>query len=118
MGRAMAFLIVEDVQVNEQMLASGWARYHSDATSQTAKLKEVSRQAKDGKKGIYSELCLQTKNADNPKCIIKGNLKIKGLRDANYIIFPIARSISLYKLKKIWANSGFAQRRKQARQDI
>ena len=77
MGRAMAFLIVEDVQVNEQMLASGWARYHSDATSQTAKLKEVSRQAKDGKKGIYSELCLQTKNADNPKCIIKGNLENK-----------------------------------------
>lgn len=77
MGRAMAFLSVGNIQVNEQMLASGWARYHSDTTSQTTRLKEVARLAKEGKKGVYSELCLQTKNADNPKCIIKGNLENK-----------------------------------------
>lgn len=77
MGRAMAFLAVEKTPVNELMIASGWVRYHSDATSQTSRLKEVAQQAKLEKRGIYSELCLQTKNADNPKCIIKGNLENK-----------------------------------------
>ncbi|PIQ71286.1 hypothetical protein COV87_04285, partial [Candidatus Roizmanbacteria bacterium CG11_big_fil_rev_8_21_14_0_20_37_16] len=59
-GRAMALLSVDDSAVNEQMLASGWVRYHSDTTSQTLRLKEVSQNAKVEKKGIYSELCLQT----------------------------------------------------------
>lgn len=77
MGRAMALLSVGDIFVNEKMLASGWVRYHSDTTSQTQRLREVAEQAKAEKKGIYSELCLQTKNNDNPKCIIKGNLENK-----------------------------------------
>lgn len=76
-GRAMALLSMGNLQVNEKMLSSGWVRYHSDFTSQTPRLKEIAQQAKAEKKGIYSELCLQTKNSENPKCIIKGNLENK-----------------------------------------
>ena len=54
MGRAMAFLSVENTQVNEQMLVSGWVRYHSDVTSQTSHLKEVAQQTKLEKRGIYN----------------------------------------------------------------
>lgn len=76
-GRAIAFLTVGDIQVNAKLLASGWVRYHSDTTAQTPHLKEVAAQAKKEKRGIFSELCLQTVNPDNPKCIIKGNLENK-----------------------------------------
>jgi hypothetical protein len=56
------------------MLASGWARYHSDNTSKKDILKNVSDKAKDNKIGIFSSLCYQTQNPDNPKCNIKGNI--------------------------------------------
>jgi len=76
-GRAMAHIYVDKTLVNEILLASGWVRYHSDTTSQTPRLKEVSSGAKTEKKGIFGELCLQTVNPENPTCIIKGNLENK-----------------------------------------
>lgn len=100
MGRAMAFLTVEKIQVNEQMLASGWVRYHSDATSQTSRLKEVARQAKSEKRGIYSELCLQTKNADNPKCIIKGNLENKRTSGRKLYYLPNCAQYQFVQIEK------------------
>lgn len=76
-GRAMALIYIDKILANEVLLASGWVRYHSDTTSQTPRLKEVSSHAKAKKKGIFSELCLQTINPENPNCIIKGNLENK-----------------------------------------
>lgn len=72
-GRAMALVYLGNKLVNEEMLKSGWARYHSDQTSVTKKLKTVADQARSKKIGIFSSLCYQTKNTDNPKCVIKGN---------------------------------------------
>jgi len=100
MGRAMAFLSVENTQVNEQMLVSGWVRYHSDVTSQTSHLKEVAQQTKLEKRGIYNELCLQTKNADDPKCIIKGNLENKRTSGRKLYYLPNCAQYQFVQIEK------------------
>jgi len=99
-GRAMALLSVDDSAVNEQMLASGWVRYHSDTTSQTLRLKEVSQNAKVEKKGIYSELCLQTINTENPKCIIKGNLENKRTSGRKLYYLPNCAQYKFVQIEK------------------
>ena len=99
-GRAMALISVGDIQVNEKMLASGWVRYHSDTTSQTPRLKEVSQQAKNEKKGIFSELCLQTINTDNPKCIIKGNLENKRTSGRKLYYLPNCAQYKFVQIEK------------------
>ena len=72
-GRAMALIYVDNLLINEEMLKSGWARYHSDKTTMTGELKAVADKAKTDGLGIFSPKCYQTKNPDNPKCVIKGN---------------------------------------------
>jgi endonuclease YncB( thermonuclease family) len=73
-GRPMALVFVDKVLVNEKMLESGWARFHSDSSSQREALKQANDEAKKKLLGIWSAKCQQTKNVDNPKCIIKGNV--------------------------------------------
>lgn len=73
-GRPMALVYVDKVLVNEKMLESGLARFHSDSSSQREVLKQANDQAKKKLLGIWSTKCQQTKNVDNPKCIIKGNI--------------------------------------------
>lgn len=77
MGRAMGLIYVNSILVNEKLLEAGWARYHSDQTTKTNLLKKVADEAKTNKLGIFSQLCLQEKNLENPNCIIKGNLENK-----------------------------------------
>jgi len=72
-GRPMALIYQSDKLINEEMLDSGWVRYHSDQTSQTEQLKAVADQAKEEKKGIFGPECYQTENLENPECSIKGN---------------------------------------------
>jgi len=74
-GRAMAFIYADKEFTNLEMLKSGFVRYHSDKTTQTNLLKQVSQDAKINKLGIYSPECYQTENLENPKCFIKGNLE-------------------------------------------
>ncbi len=76
-GRAMALIYVDSMLVNEKLLEAGWARYHSDQTTKTTILKKVADEAKTNKLGIFSPLCLQEKNLENPQCLIKGNLENK-----------------------------------------
>lgn len=99
-GRAMALISAGDIQVNEMMLASGWVRYHSDTTSQTSLLKEVSQQAKNEKRGIFSELCLQTINTDNPKCIVKGNLENKRTSGRKLYYLPKCAQYKFVQIEK------------------
>ncbi|MCX6816899.1 MAG: thermonuclease family protein [Candidatus Beckwithbacteria bacterium] len=73
-GRPMALVYIGDTLVNLKMLESGWARYHSDQTSQTEPIQAVANQAKTDRLGIYSPKCYQKENPDNPKCNIKGNI--------------------------------------------
>ena len=85
-GRPMALVYVDNKLVNEEMLKSGWARFHSDSTSQREALKTAGNQAKKELLGIWSPKCQQTKNPENSKCIIKGNLDLNSGRKIYY--FP------------------------------
>lgn len=96
----MALISVDDMQVNKLLLASGWVRYHSDNTSQTNTLKEVAQNAKVSKKGIFSELCLQTVNPDNPKCIIKGNLENKRASGRKLFYSPSCAQYKFVQIEK------------------
>jgi micrococcal nuclease len=77
-GRPLALLYLDDTLINQSLLESGWVRYHHDTSSVEDTLKEIGKQRKDSKIGIFSELCLQTVNPDNPKCNIKGNIDPQG----------------------------------------
>jgi micrococcal nuclease len=73
-GRPMALIFTGNVLVNQKMLESGWARYHSDSTTKTSILKKAADLVREKKLGIYSALCYQKENPDNPDCNIKGNI--------------------------------------------
>lgn len=73
-GRPMALIYLGRKLINEEILKTGWARFHSDSNSKREKLKTAYDEVKSQQKGIYSSLCRQTKNPDNPACIIKGNI--------------------------------------------
>lgn len=74
-GRMLALVYVDDQLVNEQMILSGWARFTSTASSVSEKLKSAFQQAKSEKVGVFSNLCYQIANPENPKCNIKGNVR-------------------------------------------
>jgi len=73
-GRPMALIYVDSKLVNQELLESGWARYHSDKTSRTEELKQVADEAKDSKRGLFGPQCYQTENLEKPECNIKGNI--------------------------------------------
>lgn len=73
-GRPMALIYLGDRLINEEMLKSGWARYHSDQSSAADELKTAADKARSENLGIFSTKCYQTENPDNPKCNIKGNI--------------------------------------------
>jgi micrococcal nuclease len=69
----MALVYDGNTLINQELIASGWVRYHSDQTSQTENVKASSQKAKDEKRGVYGT-CQSTTNTKNPSCIIKGNI--------------------------------------------
>lgn len=73
-GRPMALVYVDNTLINLEMIKSGWARHHSDKTTQQKIMQEAYEQIQKEQKGIFSSLCHQTENLDNPKCNIKGNI--------------------------------------------
>lgn len=80
-GRRIALVYVDNTLINQQMLISGWAKFTSAASLENDRLKAASQSARDSKLGVYSSLCRQSTNLDNPKCLIKGN---HGERDDIY----------------------------------
>ena len=72
-GRGMALVYVDKTLVNKELLAGGYARYHSDKTSQTEALKIAADEAKGNNLGIYGT-CQSMTNSKNPNCTIKGNI--------------------------------------------
>lgn len=74
MGRPMALIYIESLLINEEMLKTGWVRFHSDSNSKREILKKAYDEARAKKIGIYSPKCSQTTNPDNPKCNIKANI--------------------------------------------
>ncbi|MDZ7587510.1 MAG: thermonuclease family protein, partial [Patescibacteria group bacterium] len=73
-GRPMALVYLGRTLINQTMLESGWARYHSDQTSQTEAIHATANQAKTDRLGIYSSKCYQKENPDQPQCNIKANI--------------------------------------------
>ena len=74
-GRFLALVYVDDQLVNKEMILSGWARFTSTSSSQSENLKAAFQSAKTEKIGVFSNLCLQVTNPQNPKCNIKGNVR-------------------------------------------
>jgi endonuclease YncB( thermonuclease family) len=72
-GRGMALVYVGNTLVNKELLAGGFARYHSDKTSETDSLKTAANEAKGNNLGIYGT-CQSMTNSKNPNCTIKGNI--------------------------------------------
>jgi len=73
-GRPMGLVYANGKLINEEMLKTGWTRYHTDNNSKKEALKSAYEKAKSQRIGIYSPLCWQTENTNNPKCLIKGNI--------------------------------------------
>ena len=77
-GRPLALLYLGDTLINQSLLESGWVRYHHDNSTVEETLKAIGKAMKDDEVGIFSQLCLQTSNPDNPDCNIKGNIDQQG----------------------------------------
>ncbi|MDP4030791.1 MAG: thermonuclease family protein [Candidatus Beckwithbacteria bacterium] len=73
-GRPMALVYVGSNLINQTMLESGWARYHSDQTSQTKDIQSTADTAKKARLGIFGPQCYQKENPDKPQCNIKANI--------------------------------------------
>lgn len=87
-ARAMALVYLGRTLINEKVLASGWARYHADQTSQKSKLKKAAAYAKEAQLGLYSPKCYQKENLENPQCLIKGNIDKNKAQDNKKYYFP------------------------------
>lgn len=85
-GRGMALVYTGHLLINEEMVASGWVRYHEDTTEKTEEIKLISQAAKEQRRGVYA-LCQSTMNAKNPDCPIKGNIdKNKSSNNKKYYL--------------------------------
>lgn len=84
-GRPMALVYVGHKLVNEEMLKSGWVRYHTDNTPEKDILKATYELARKEKRGIFGPKCYQKENLENPACVIKGNIdKVTGARTYHF----------------------------------
>ncbi|OGK10357.1 hypothetical protein A2767_02780 [Candidatus Roizmanbacteria bacterium RIFCSPHIGHO2_01_FULL_35_10] len=99
-GRAMALIYVDTLLVNQKMLESGWSHYHSDQTTKTSELKKIANEARSKNLGIFSPLCLQETNPDNPECIIKGNLENKRKSGRRLYYLPGCAQYKFVKVEK------------------
>ena len=76
-NRLLALVYLDDQFVNEILLTNGWAKYVSGGSNNekiTDLLKEKDGEAKENKRGVWSEECYQKENPVDPACNIKGNL--------------------------------------------
>ncbi|MFH1561162.1 MAG: thermonuclease family protein [Patescibacteria group bacterium] len=74
-GRLMALVFLKDKQlVNGLILKAGWARYDEVNFEYHQQLNDLQKQAEQNQIGIFSPLCKQFTNPNNPDCTIKGNV--------------------------------------------
>lgn len=71
-NRFLALVYLPDgTLINEQILLSGWARFTSNASIESARLQKAGTTAKAQKIGIFSSLCFQSVNPDNPVALLR-----------------------------------------------
>lgn len=73
-GRQLAIVQQDNNLINKSVLESGWFWYNGTNYENKELLKAAYYQALTAKIGIFSSLCTQTENPQNPKCSIKGNI--------------------------------------------
>lgn len=83
-GRAMALVYVGNTLINEEMLKSGWVRYHHDTSALTDRMKAAFASVKDKKLGIF-RTCQSKDSPDDPKCTIKGNIDDNSGKKTYYV---------------------------------
>ena len=91
-GRLVSLVYTTDGLVNEKMLQGGYAYYNGTAGEPEGISKEA-ESAKTNHIGIFGPGCTQLINPDNPKCVIKGNKRLRGGGTAQYR-FPGCRQYS------------------------
>ena len=73
--RTMASVYLDGKFVNKIMVEQGYAKYQRSSGGEKRDLiKQLSRQAKEEKRGVWSDQCYQKQNLKNPDCQIKGNI--------------------------------------------
>lgn len=73
-GRIMALVYVGRELINQKILEAGLARLEGRSSQSREILQEAYDAARLAKKGIFSPLCSQEENLENPDCLIKGNI--------------------------------------------
>lgn len=80
-SREMAYVYTQDGLLDEAIAKSGWVEIHGLgglSLKEKAGLILANQQARLAKRGIYSQLCSQKTNPENPNCAIKGNVESRG----------------------------------------
>jgi len=72
-NRPLAMVYINNLLVNEILLKEGLVRYDGTPSPKREILKQAYDYAFENKIGIFSSLCL-SKEPENPKCLIKGNI--------------------------------------------
>ena len=73
--RLISLVYTDEGSVNEMMIKNGNAYYGKSGHDTGEELVSAAAEARDHKRGIFSEKCTQTINTKNPKCQIKGNVR-------------------------------------------
>lgn len=77
-SRMMGLVYTDDGLVSTAMLASGWAELNDRENVDLPEFKTATNQARDKKIGVFSGLCTQETNPNNPQCAIKANVTTNG----------------------------------------
>ncbi|OGG03703.1 hypothetical protein A2W14_03995 [Candidatus Gottesmanbacteria bacterium RBG_16_37_8] len=74
--RFISLVYTPDSFVNEEMLKGGYSYYYRTSPGSIGEiLNKAGDEARNNKRGVYSQKCTQRKNAANPSCSIKGNTR-------------------------------------------
>ncbi|MEK7298836.1 MAG: hypothetical protein AAB066_02995, partial [Candidatus Margulisiibacteriota bacterium] len=71
-SRMMGLVYTDQGLVSTAMLASGWAELNDRENLNLPEFTNATKQAQDKQVGVFSTLCTQSTNIENPSCIIKG----------------------------------------------
>lgn len=91
-GRLVSLVYTTEGLVNKKMLQEGVA-YYSGTAGEPEGISREAKNAKEQKIGIFGPMCTQETNPDHPKCVIKGNRRLRGDGTAQYH-FPGCRTYS------------------------
>lgn len=80
-GRQIALVYLGKSLVNAKLLETGWFTYEGGQAVGRDLMKNAITKARENKLGIFSNLCSQKENPDNPECLIKGNIGKTGTNE-------------------------------------